>query len=179
MAGFPLSGMGMLTVLIETKDHEEALARTLASLVGAAVEGIVRDVLVCDLGSGDQTHYVAEHAGCHYIDGGVMAGVRQARGEWLLLLEPGARMVEGWTDSVLAHTARATTPVRFSRARDSRGPFLLRIFQRRKPLAEGLLVTKRQAMALSGATPSAEALARRLATRRIEGQIVTAPRARK
>src|SRR5690606_15838389 len=53
LAGFPLSGMGMLTVLIETKDHEEALARTLASLVGAAVEGIVRDVLVCDLGSVD------------------------------------------------------------------------------------------------------------------------------
>ena len=38
----------MLSVLIETRDEEERLARTLASLVGAAVEGVVREVIVCD-----------------------------------------------------------------------------------------------------------------------------------
>ena len=92
----------MLTVLIETKNDEEGLTRTLASLIGGAVEGVVRDVIVCDRGSTDQTHHVAEHAGCHYIaDGGMAAGVRQAKGEWLLILEPGARLVDGWTDRCL------------------------------------------------------------------------------
>ena len=60
--------------------------------------------------------------------GGIAAGIRQAKGEWLLLLEPGARLVEGWIDAVVAHTARQTMPARFSRAARSRTPFLSRVF---------------------------------------------------
>ncbi|TIU04590.1 MAG: glycosyl transferase family 2, partial [Mesorhizobium sp.] len=48
----------MLSVLIQTLNDEERLARTLASLIGGAVEGVVRDVVVCDGGSTDQTHRV-------------------------------------------------------------------------------------------------------------------------
>ena len=167
----------MLTVLIETKDDEEGLARTLASLIGGAVEGVVRDVIVCDRGSTDQTGYVAEHAGCSYLtEGGVAAGIRQAKGEWLLVLEPGARLVEGWSESVLAHAARVTMPARFSRARGSRAPFLSRAFSRPTALAEGLVITKRQAAALSKTVASAEALARGLATRKLDGEIFVASR---
>ena len=167
----------MLTVLIETKDDEEGLTRTLASLVGGAVEGVVRDVIVCDSGSTDQTHRVAEHAGCSYLaTGGVAAGIRQAKGDWLLMLEPGARLVDGWTESVLAHTARMTMPARFSRARGSRTPFLSRVFSRPTALAEGLVITKRQATALSRTAGSAEAIARGLATRKLDGEIFVASR---
>jgi len=167
----------MLTVLIETRNDEEGLARTLASLVGAAVEGVVRDVIVCDRGSTDQTHYVAEHAGCHFIaSGGVAAGIGHAKGEWLLLLEPGARLVEGWADSVVAHTAKLAMPGRFSRARGSRTPFLSRAFSRPTALAEGLVITKRQATALSRSATSAEAIARGLATRKLDGEIFVAPK---
>ena len=56
-----------LSVLIETKENEDGLARTLSSLVGGAVEGVVREVIVCDRGSTDQTYCVAEHAGCIYL----------------------------------------------------------------------------------------------------------------
>ena len=59
----------MISVLIETKDGEEGLARTLATLVGGAVEGVVREVIVCDKGSTDHTHSVAEHAGCVFLAG--------------------------------------------------------------------------------------------------------------
>jgi hypothetical protein len=78
----------MLSVLIETMNDEEGLARTLASLIGGAVEGVVRDVIVCDAGSTDQTHRVAEHAGCHFGTGGIAAAIGQAKGDWLLFLEP-------------------------------------------------------------------------------------------
>ena len=167
----------MLTVLIETKNDEDGLTRTLASLIGGAVEGVVRDVIVCDSGSTDQTHRIAEHAGCNYIaTGGVAAGLRQAKGEWLLVLEPGARLVDGWIESVLAHTAKMTMPARFSRARGSRAPFLSRAFSRPTALAEGLLITKRQATALSKNATSAEAIARGLATRKLDGEIFVAPR---
>ena len=169
----------MLTVLIETKDDEEVLSRTLASLVGGAVEGVVRDVIVCDRGSTDQTHRVAEDAGCNYLAaGGVAAGIRQAKGEWLLLLEPGARLVDGWTESVLAHTARMTMPGRFSRSRANRTPFLSRAFLRPTALAEGLVITKRQATALAKNAASAEAIARGLATRKLDGEIFVARKAK-
>lgn len=169
----------MLTVLIETKDDEAGLARTLASLVGGAVEGVVRDVIVCDAGSTDQTHRVAEHAGCSYIAGGVAAGIRQAKGDWLLILEPGARLADGWTESVVAHVARMAMPARFSRARASRLPFLSRAFARPTALAEGLVIATRQAAALSKTATSAEALARGLATRKLDGEIFVAPKAKR
>src|SRR5215213_9150718 len=99
----------MLSVLIETRNDEEALARTLASLVGGAVEGVVREVIVCDTGSTDRTHTVAEHAGCHYLpSGGIAAGIGLAKGDWLLLLEPGARLSEGWIEDVVLHMAKPT-----------------------------------------------------------------------
>ncbi|MDI6026690.1 glycosyltransferase [Corticibacterium sp. UT-5YL-CI-8] len=166
----------MLSVVIETKNDEEALARTLASLVGGAVEGIVREVIVCDIGSTDQTQRVADHAGCHYVgQGGVAAGIRQARCEWILLLEPGARLVDGWTDEVLAHTGRQTIAARFSQAKASRAPFLSRLFGRRRPLTEGLVISKHQAASLAGKASGAEALARGVATKRLDAEIWVAP----
>ena len=167
--------LAMLSVLIETLNDEEGLARTLASLIGGAVEGVVREVVVCDTGSTDQTHRVAEHAGCHYVAGGIAAGISQAKGEWLLLLEPGARLADGWIDEVAAHTARQTMPARFSRARGSRAPFLSRVFSGNRALAEGLVISKRQATALSKNARSAEAVGRGLATKRLNAEIWVAP----
>jgi len=162
----------MLTVLIETKNNEEALARTLATLIGAAVEGIVRDVIVCDQGSTDQTHRVAEHAGCHYVgEGGIAAAVRQAKGEWLLILEPGARLVEGWIEEVARHIAKNTIPARFTRYRGDRKPLFSRVFAPPSALAEGLVIRKVQAVALTKSAAHAEALARGLASKRLEAEI--------
>ncbi len=166
----------MLSVLIETLNDEEALARTLASLVSGAVEGVVREVIVCDRGSTDQTHYVAEHAGCHYLaKGGIAAGIGKAKGDWLLLLEPGARLAEGWMDDVLQHMAKLTMAARFSRSRKDRTPFLARVFTSGRALAEGLLITKRQAAALSKAGRDAEGIARGLATKLLAAEILVAP----
>jgi len=169
----------MLSVLIETRNDEEALARTLASLIPAAVEGVVRDVLVCDRGSSDQTHRVAEHAGCHFIaEGGVAAGIKQAKGEWLLILEPGARLVEGWTEAVLDHVGKNMMPARFSRSRDDRIPLFSRMFARPAALAEGLVIRKGQASSLAAKAPTAEAMARGLASKRLAASIRVAVPAR-
>jgi glycosyltransferase involved in cell wall biosynthesis len=166
----------MLTVLIETRNDEEALTRTLASLVSGAVEGVVREVIVCDHGSTDHTHGVAEHAGCRFVaDDGIAEAMRLAKGDWLLLLEPGARLLEGWMEPVLAHVAGETRPARFTPARGGRARFLNRIFRARRRLADGLLVTKRQALAGQG-SGGGEALARRLSPRRLAARIAAADR---
>jgi glycosyltransferase involved in cell wall biosynthesis len=169
---------GMLSVLIETRNDEENLPGTLASLISGLVEGAVREVIVCDRGSTDGTGSVAEHAGCTFLaDGGITAGVRRAKSEWLLLIEPGARLVDGWTEAVLAHAMRHKMPARFSRSRSGRASFLSRVFSGNRGLAEGLLISKSQALALSRSGGDAEAVARGLATRRLTSEIrVAAPR---
>lgn len=166
----------MLSVLIETENHEEALARTLASLVGAAVDGVVREVIVCDRGSTDQTQRVAEQAGCDFLaSGGIAAGIERARGDWLLLLEPGARLVDGWMQAVRDHTEMMKMPGRFARSSADRPGFLARIFSSDRDLREGLLIRKAQAQPLSRHAKSAEALARGLATKRLHAEIRIAP----
>jgi len=169
----------MLTVVIETRNDEEALARTLASLVGGSVQGVVREVVVHDLGSTDHTAMVADHAGCHMVASGELpAGLMRAKGDWLLLLEPGARLVDGWTESVLHHMSGATTPARFARSHIGRAPFLARLFSRRRPLQEGLLITKRQAVSLLRGGGELAAIGRSVASRRIEAEIIPSPKRR-
>jgi hypothetical protein len=170
--GLSTNADGMLTVLIETRDDEAALAQTLGSLVPGAVQGMVREVIVCDRGSADGMREVAEHAGCVWLaEGGVAEGIRQAKAEWLLLLEPGARLAEGWIEDVALHMARSAMPARFSRARGSRAGFLSRVFSRQQALAEGLLIGKRQAATLVKHAGSAEGIARGLAAKRLKAEI--------
>jgi len=164
----------MLSVLIETDNHEAALARTLASLVGGAVEGVVREVIVCDRGSTDFTHKVAEHAGCNYLaDASVGAGIAAARSEWLLFVEPGARLLDGWIEAVTSHAASTSDPARFSRAH-ARQSLLSRLVSRRHPLAEGLVMTRKQALSLAQSDGSAAALAKAVSPRRLNGGIIVA-----
>lgn len=163
---------GMLSVLIETRNNEEGLARSLASLVTAAVEGMVREVLVCDLGSTDGTHTVADHSGCLFLQGGWPVGIRQARGDWLLLLEPGARLLAGWTDEVREHLAQDGGPARFTRSRLRPLPIVARFAA--PGLRDGLLIQRDQARQLISAGHSPASFAGRFGARRLEAEIVRA-----
>lgn len=164
--------MAMLSVLIETSNSEEALARTLSSLIGGAVAGTVREVIVCDLGSTDHTQQVADQTGCHFIaEGGIAAGIAQAKSDWLLLLEPGARLVDGWAEPVEHHMEMMAMPARFVRSRADKTPFFTRLFARQRALAEGLLIRKAQAFPLSRRAVNAEALAHGLAAKRLSAEI--------
>lgn len=163
----------MLTVLIETRDDEDTLPLTLASLIPGVVEGVVREVIVCDRGSADRTAYVAEHAGCGYLaSGGIAAGVRQAKSEWLIFMEPGARLVDGWMDGALTHIAGHAVPARFSPSRDEVPTLLSRLFSRRRPLGHGLLMSKEQAVAATRQMADAAGLARSIRARPLPGAFI-------
>lgn len=96
----------MLSVVIPTRNDELRLVETLASLVPAAAEGTVRDVTVADAGSTDETLKVADLAGCDALVGGPARGARldaaarRAKGPWLMFLEPGVVIEDGWTQEV-------------------------------------------------------------------------------
>jgi hypothetical protein len=140
----------MLTVLMECRDQESELAQTLAILVSAAVEGLVSDVIILDHGSKDGSSRVADAAGCHFLsDWNVDEVLGRARGEWLLLIEPGARPQAGWIEEVIEFVALNRRPACFAPSRSYRRPFLKRIAAKKQPLEYGLLLPKPQALQLA------------------------------
>lgn len=96
----------MLSVIIPTLDSERKLVNTLASLVPAVVEGVVKDVVISDGGSDDDTQAVAFEAGVHYISAKkgrgsqLHAGAEVCKGEWLLFLHDDTMLEYGWEREV-------------------------------------------------------------------------------
>ncbi|SER97677.1 glycosyl transferase [Rhizobium sp. NFR03] len=135
----------MLTILMETRDSETRLAQSLAALVAGAVEGLVSDVIILDHGSQDASGRVADAAGARFLTSWDMADViGSARGEWLLLIEPGARPLGRWVDEIAEHMAIGGGPACFSASRRHRRPLLARLASRRPPLELGFLIKRAQ-----------------------------------
>lgn len=140
----------MLTVIMECRDQEPELAHTLSTLVSGAVEGLVSDVVILDHGSHDGSSHVADAAGCRFhAEWDIKDIVQSARGEWLLLVEPGARPQTGWIEDIQEYVALNRVPAKFTPSRNYRRPFLRRIFQKAQPLEYGLLLSKKQAISLA------------------------------
>jgi glycosyltransferase involved in cell wall biosynthesis len=102
------AGISMLSVIIATHDSERALVVTLAALVPGATAGVVREVIVADGGSRDETEQVADIAGCRFFKSDQPFGARlkaaatMARGEWLMFLRPGIVPGPSWIDETIA-----------------------------------------------------------------------------
>ena len=74
------------------------------------------------------------------------------------------------------HMGLVQSPGKFTRSRAGQPGFLSRIMTRDTALADGLLITKRQAIALARNAKTPEALARGLSARRMNAEIVPAGR---
>lgn len=97
----------MISVVIATLNQDRELGHSLAPLVAAAVDGLVREVVVADGGSTDATLELADDAGARIVrtapERRLAEGCAAARSDWLLVLPAGRRMSEGWQAALSGH----------------------------------------------------------------------------
>jgi glycosyltransferase involved in cell wall biosynthesis len=174
----------MLSVVIPTLDSERALVRTLSPLVAGAAAGLVREVIVADAGSRDETAAVADVAGCTFltVEGPLgrrlRAAAAKARARWLLFLQPGIVLDPAWTADAsrfIESPANADRAAVF-RPTDGAQPALVAAFSLltaglAAPRSEqGLLIARRLYDALGGHPERGDSetdLLRRIGRRRI------------
>ena len=94
-----------LSVVIPTLDAAGELPATLAALAGAP---LIREIIVCDGGSADETVAIARAAGAQVVTAAqgrgtqLAAGAAAASGDWLLFLHADCRLAVGWEKAVAA-----------------------------------------------------------------------------
>lgn len=111
----------MLTVLVAAPDDDAiALAETLAALVPAAVDGLVRRVRILTNGAPDLdlAQLIDASGADHAIAAGDALAMWRSQpsgmDEWRLCLIAGMTPVSDWTDAVARHVGRETKPATFS-----------------------------------------------------------------
>lgn len=130
----------MLSIVLHTHNSAEGLARSLAALVPAVIDGVLRRVIVIDAGSQDQSLMVAEQMGCDvFPETKFEEALEGISTGWLLLLQPGAILPEGWEAIARKHMEESQSPARFSLAKEKGWPWLGRLFSRKPGLEAGLL----------------------------------------
>lgn len=95
-----------ISVVIPALNAEARLAACLDALVPAAVERLVREVVLVDGGSEDATREIADGFGATVLTaspgrgGQLKAGAEAARGEWFLFLHADTVLEDGWAQEV-------------------------------------------------------------------------------
>jgi len=129
----------MISVVVPAAGSDRDLAALLSALVPAAVDGLVREVLVADGGSSAAAAAICEDAGADVV-ADLAAAVRRAKGDYLLALPVSLRLRPGWDESVRRHLEDGGGPALLV-AREPgflerlTGPKLAGVLARTEPLA--------------------------------------------
>lgn len=101
----------MISVVIPTLNAAARLPHALEPLVLGVVEGLVKQVIVSDGGSTDETVAIAEAAGCDVVASErgrakqLRAGAAVARASWLLFLHADTALAPEWRAAASAFIA--------------------------------------------------------------------------
>ncbi|HEY8571080.1 cell wall biosynthesis glycosyltransferase [Phenylobacterium sp.] len=98
----------MLSVIVDAQGAEDRLAGLFAALTPAAVEGLVREVLVAgaaktELGA-EAVEAICKDMGAEEV-GDLPAAVAQSKSDWVLVLPAAIRFRDGWVERLRDHLA--------------------------------------------------------------------------
>jgi hypothetical protein len=106
----------MISVVVAARvDTSQTLPVTLAALVPPAIDGIVRQVIIVDDGTTDSAAKIADATGAEFVRGTggprshLIEGAARARFPWLLFLQAGTGLEEGWERSATAFMRQVDT----------------------------------------------------------------------
>ena len=137
----------MITAFILANNDAKALARTLNALIGATIEGLVREVVLLAETGNEIATKLADQTGCLITSQREFSGlVKSAKGDWILILESGAFPEQGWVEAFENHLQSGSGAARFTRSPLAKQSLRNRLFKRETPLALGLLIEKRVAL---------------------------------
>ena len=92
----------MISVIIPAKDEAVELAATLAALVPAAVDGQVREVILFGPAFSEAVLDLADYAGTR-----LETRAFTAKGDWLLILRPDAKLPASWREAAARHVRKS------------------------------------------------------------------------
>ena len=98
-----------ISVIVPTLNEGIGLHHTLSCLMEALDAGLIREVIVYDAGSTDQTLEIAKDWGAEVMSGApsrggqLQRGCDAAKGEWLLVLHADTVLSEGWVNAAAQH----------------------------------------------------------------------------
>lgn len=98
-----------VSVVIPTLEAAARIGPCLAALAEGALDGLVREVIIADGGSGDEIAEIAEAVGARLVTASrgrgqqLGAGAAEARGAWLLFVHADTVLAPGWTAAVRRH----------------------------------------------------------------------------
>ncbi|MEM6579529.1 MAG: TIGR04283 family arsenosugar biosynthesis glycosyltransferase [Pseudomonadota bacterium] len=98
-----------ISVIVPTLNAEGHLGTCLMSLMPALERGLIRELIVSDGGSTDQTVALAKEWGAEVLEGTPSRGAqlaracRMAQGRWLLVLHADTRLDDSWVGAAIRH----------------------------------------------------------------------------
>ena len=117
-----------ISIIVPTLNAQDTLPGLLADLVAGLDTGLIRELIVADGGSQDDTPAIAEEVGARFVSAPkgrgtqLAAGADQATGDWFLVLHADSRLSENWPLAVADHISTCREAAHFRLAFDSRHP---------------------------------------------------------
>ncbi len=112
-----------LSVVIPTLNAGASLGPTAETLLEGVSSGLVRELVLSDGGSEDNTRDIAKELGAVWIEGAagrggqLRRGVNAAGGDWLLLIHADTHLSPGWAEVAFRHMKDAPNKAGWFRLR--------------------------------------------------------------
>lgn len=125
----------MISVVIPTLNAAKTLPLTLAALAPAAMDGLVRELIIVDGGSSDDTATIADEAGARFEQaapgrgGQLRYACDLAKGPWLLILHADTRLSIDWEAEATRHMRQNPDQAAYFRFQLDDDRFIARVWE--------------------------------------------------